>query len=132
VLKALERALHDGEPAVRYWTARTVGILGRRSMLPVVLAAAGRENDPHCLAALAHALVALPGASEDPEVTSLLVRRINEDRPPFVKNELIHALGRLGTDLSRLILEDLGALGEDPDIRRAASEVLGLLRSEDR
>jgi len=132
VLKALESALHDAAPEARYWTARTLGILGRRSTLPVVLAAADRETDPHCLAALAHALVALPGANEDPEVTSLLVRRINENRPPFVKKELIRALGRLGTDLSRLILEDLGALGEDPEIRRAASEVLGLLRSEER
>ena len=130
VVEALEKALGDREADVRFWAARTLGVLGRRSSLPVVLEAAGTETDSRCLAALAQTLVRLPGSASDPEVARFLVRRIGEDLPPHVRTAFIHALGSLGTDLGRLILEDLCTLAEDPDVRMAAGEGLAILQNK--
>ena len=130
VLHALEKALGDASEEVRYWAARALGTLGRRSSLPAIVAAVGTETDARCLTALVHALVGLPGAGELPEVTRLLIRKIGEDHPHLVQNEFIHALGRLGTDLSRLILEDMVTFAEDPEVGRAARAALDALRAE--
>jgi HEAT repeat protein len=126
VVQTLEKALGDRDPDVRYWSARTLGVVGRRTSLPVVLEAARTETDFRCLAALAQTLVRLPGSANDPEVARFLARRTGEDLPPHVGSAFVHALGSLGTDFSRLILEDLCNLAEDPEVRMAAGEALAI------
>jgi hypothetical protein len=132
VLSALEEALMDPAAEVRYWAARSLGVIGRPATLSVALRALDRETDPACLTALAHTVVRIPGARQRPEVTERLMQAIGERYPSHVRNAFIQALGDLGTDLCRLILEDLSSIAEDPEIRRAASAALVTLRNRDR
>ncbi|MBN2491561.1 MAG: HEAT repeat domain-containing protein [Planctomycetes bacterium] len=132
VLDALEAALEDPAVEVRYWAARTLGVIGRPATLAVVLGALEREADPACLTALAQTVARIPGAAGRADVTEHLLREIGAPHPPHVRNAFIQALGELGTDLCRMILEDLAAIAEDPEVRRAAQAALESLEGAGR
>jgi len=132
VLRALETALEDRDAEVRTWVARTLGAVGRRGSLGPLLEAFRREADSRCLVALVRALVEIPGADRQPDVPRLVLSKLDENHSHFVRNELIMALGRLGTDMAWMILEDIVNISEDPEDRRAASVALDALRRRGR
>lgn len=132
VLRALEEALEDRDSEVRTWVARTLGAVGRSGSLTPLLEASRREADPRSLVALVRALVEIPGADRRPDVLRLVLSKLDENYSHFVRNELIMALGRLGTDMAWMILEDIVTISEDPEDRRAARVALDALRRRGR
>lgn len=130
-LRALERALADPSDEVRYWAARTLGdVSGRDAGVSVaaVLEALTAESVERCRVALVDTLVGLDGAGDDPAVVRTLEHGLRGAEPRRVKSACARALGRLGTDEARLVLEDLAAFGDDPELRQAATDALAASR----
>ncbi len=123
----LRSALTDGAETVRRWAAIALARAGDRSAIQPVLAAFLRETDASVAAALARALGRLPGADTNPKVGAALAAALAS--MPSERLAIIAALGDLGTDFARLILEDLRATVARPDERFAVEAALMAIRS---
>ena len=107
--------IHD-EASVRRESATALGLIGRSEAIPALLASLRQPGDLFISHAIIHALISI---GDGPAIAAGLA-----DRHPAVRRGAVIALDRMGTGHLKVDQVIAALETEDPELRRAATEIL--------